>query len=53
MFFLPMKQKYIEHRNFHRVVYKLLALNGTKQPILTSFRVAMATTIDVIWMPLC
>ena len=30
MFFLPIEQKYIENRNFHRVVYKLLASNGPK-----------------------
>ena len=30
MFLLPIKQKYIKNKKLHRVVYKLLALNGPK-----------------------
>ena len=30
MFSLPIKQKYTKNNNFRRVVYKLLALNGSK-----------------------
>ena len=37
MSFLPNEQKYIESRNFHCVVYKLLSSNGPKQPIFDLF----------------
>ena len=53
MFSLRIKQKYIKIKNFHRVVFELLAWKSQNRVSLTSFDVAMATNFNITKVSIC